>query len=77
MARKSKAKTMGRPPLPEEQRKGEAVTMRVDPETARRLEAVAEVAGLGRSTMARACLLAGLDLAERNPARVLKTETER
>lgn len=63
-ATKTRAK-MGRPPLPEGQRKGDAVSIRLDPETARRLESLAERLGLGRSTAARECMLAGLAALER------------
>lgn len=64
----TKRKAMGRPKLPEGERKDEAVTMRVDPETAARLVAVAKRLGLGRSTAARECLVAGLAVLERKGA---------
>ncbi len=65
---------MGRPPKPVDEKMGATLNMRLDTETAERLAALAETvraSGMGRSTVARLCMLAGLVLAERDPARVL------
>lgn len=65
---------MGRPPKPEAEKMGTTLNMRLDVETAKRLDALAEsvrASGMGRSTVARLCMLAGLALAAHDPARVL------
>lgn len=67
----SKKKKMGRPPG---RMFDTSINMRLDGETAERLQALADkvsASGMGRSSIARACLLAGLDLAEKDPGRVL------
>ncbi|CAN5901149.1 hypothetical protein BH11MYX4_BH11MYX4_01860 [soil metagenome] len=73
MATKQKTK-MGRPPKPADEKMGATLNMRLDVETAQRLDDLAHTvraSGMGRSTVARLCMLAGLAVAERDPARVL------
>jgi len=68
---------MGRPPG----RTFEAtINMRVDASTLERLDALAEqvaATGMGRSSVARACMLLGLALAERDLRALLGTNTRR
>lgn len=75
MATKSKSRAkIGRPAKPADQKMGATLNMRLDAETAKRLDVLAEsvrASGMGRSTVARLCMLAGLMLAERDVATVL------
>lgn len=72
--RKTKPKArMGRPPG---RTFATSLNMRLDAETAARLDALAErvaATGMGRSTVARLCMLLGLDLAERDVRALLGT----
>jgi len=73
---KKKAK-MGRPPG---RVFGTSLNMRLDAETAARLDALAvqvEATGMGRSTVARLCMLLGLGLAERDVRALLAASTKR
>ena len=67
-------KKMGRPRKPADQKMSAGVNVRLDQETAARVDALAArvaSSGMGRSTIVRLCLIAGLDLAEKDPGRVL------
>jgi predicted transcriptional regulator len=70
----AKRSKMGRPRKLAAEKMGATLNMRLDAETAKRLDALADKvrdSGMGRSTVARLCMLAGLELATRDPARVL------
>ena len=59
---------------------GAAIAIRLDRETEARLDALVEsvqASGMGRSTIARLCMLEGLAIAEKDPARVLLGATKR
>lgn len=68
MTTRTNAKTseprMGRPPKPEGERL-DPVAVRLDANTLARLDSLAERQGIGRTVLARLCLLDGLDRAER------------
>ena len=72
---KTKAKHPGgRPPLPAGRRLGVMVGVRLDADSAARLDAIAERLGgvLHRSQVARAALRLGIDLLDRDPTLLVK-----